>query len=252
MDYSSLIESIKNKTNVGTEIDPYYDTLGALLESMSKPKLEDLQSSNTTLFSDFFGQKQSDGKVSDFKINNLKYNKISKNLYVGLGLGKVKSEIVEIMTEYHDQLIAKTKWMAIMGLLERLLLQYDCYARPRISYSTQKQKSGKNTFEYILLRAPFYDLEKGKNEIRVYFNKIEDYPSYTSLDNLIKNNDDFVIKSKSEVQTKMRKIIDSNPIKFSDIKSALKQIESEADRIAVEDFEKKRLEWLEKHNFKSI
>jgi hypothetical protein len=252
MDYSSLIESLKANTNVGTEIDPYYDTLGAFLESISKPKPEDLQSTNTTLFSEFFGQKQSDGKVSEFKINNLKYNKISKNLYVGIGLGKVKDEIVEIMTEYHDQLIAKTKWMALMGVMERLLLQYDCYARPRISYSTQKQKSGKNTFEYILLRAPFYDLVKGKNEIRVYYNKMEDYPSYLSLDNLIKNNQDFLIKSKSEVQKKMRKIIDENPINFSDIKIALKQIESEADRTAVEDFEKKRLEWIKKHNFNSF
>jgi hypothetical protein len=252
MDYSSLIESLKANTNVGTEIDPYYDTLGAFLESMSKPKAEDLQSTNTTLFSDFFGQKQSDGKVSEFKINNLKYNKISKNIYVGIGLGKVKNEIVEIMTEYHDQLIAKTKWMALMGVMERLLLQYDCYARPRISYSIQKQKSGKNAFEYILLRAPFYDLVKGKNEIRVYYNKMEDYPSYSSLDDLIKNNQDFLIKSKSEVQTKMRKIIDENPINFIDIKIALKQIESEADRKAVEDFEKKRLAWIKKHNFNSF
>lgn len=252
MDYSSLIESIKNKTNVGTEIDPYYDTVGALIESLEKTKYEDFASNNTILFSDFFGQKQSEGKVSDFKVKNLKFDKISKQLYVGVGLGSVKEDVIVVMKEYHDQLIAKTKWLALMGLMERLLLQYECYSRPRISYSTQKQKSGKNTFEYILLRVPFFDLIKGKNEIRVYFNKMEDYPNYNSIELLVKDNLDFRSESKRLVKEKMKKVIDSNPISFKEILSALKQIESDADRIAVEDFEKKRLEWLKKHNFKSF
>jgi hypothetical protein len=47
-----------------------------------------------------------------------------------------------------------------------------------VAISTQAQKSGDNTYNYILLRSPFMDAITGKKEIRIYFNKLEDYPSF--------------------------------------------------------------------------
>ena len=253
MDYNSLIKSITKKTSGDeTGIDPTFDTFGDFLETLIKVQHKE-KGNNTTLFSEFYGQESTEGKVHEFKVRNLRFNKLNQKMYVGIGLGdvNVKEEVSAIMREYHNQLIAKTKWMGLMGILERLLIQYDCYAKARISYSTQKQKSGDKKFEYILLRSPFFDLIEGKIEIRVYYTKMEDYPTYSSIEDLVNGNKDFVSKSKKEVKDKMYEIIKNNPITFLQIKEALKKVETDFDRKEVDEHEKKRVRLLKKHNFDS-
>jgi hypothetical protein len=253
MDYSSLIEALKEKAFSELFDDVLNSNQGVLSEIVnelnSKPTHKDKNPANTLLFSEFFGEEIGQGLVADFRRKNIHFNLNKKKGADKLGYGDFLEDVTNIMKEYHTQIVAKRKWLGLMGLLERNLLQYECFKDPKIVYGTQKQKSGKNTFEYILLRAPFFDLVKGKDEIRIYYTKMEDYPSYKSIDKLVKNNHEFVFKSKKIVQDKMVNIINSNPISFKEIQSALKEIETETDRKDVEVFEKNRIEYLKKHNF---
>ena len=102
-----------------------------------------------------------------------------------------------------------------------------------------------------MLRSPFFDLIEGKIEIRVYYTKMEDYPTYSSIEDLVNGNKDFVSKSKKEVKDKMYEIIKNNPISFTQIKEALKKVETDFDRKEVDEHEKKRIRLLKKHNFDS-
>ena len=253
MDYNSLIKSLKNNLSTGESRfeSPERHFEDVLDNLISKNEVSSgKNSTNTTLFSDFFGQDIREGSVAEFKRNKLRYNAASKQVYYGLGYGEVRQEVSNLMGEYNRQLIAKNKWLGLMGMMERMLHQFDLYSNPSIVFSTQKQKSGKNYFRYILLRTPFYDLVTGRYDLRVYFNKLEDYPQFKTIDELVKGDVNFVSEARKEIRKKMKEVIDSNPISFTDVQNGLKQIESDRDRNEVARYEAERLEWMKQHNFK--
>lgn len=250
MDYHQIINSIKKKgksLEVENEFSSTENQFAELvMTQMNSSKSRTDPFANATLFSEFFGEEMSDGLVADFKRKKLRFDPIKKQLFNQLGYSELKEEVGSIMREFHTQLVAKNKWLGLMGLMERLLLQMDCYSNPKILCSAQKQRSGQNQFHYILLRAPFYDLVEGRNEIRVYFNKLEDYPQFKSIEEL-QNDNNFKADATKEVRKKMKEIIDANPITFSEIQDAFKKIESDEDREEITAHEKMRLDFISKY-----
>jgi hypothetical protein len=248
MDYTSIIKSIQKKTKGATNVAAADDDFAEFISEMKRSPLSKIGSSNITLFSDFYGEEFGEGKVAVFRGDKLKFDLYSEINLIQDG-DNVKVDTLNLFRQYHKELIAKSEWLALMGIMERLLLQLESHTNPQIAYSTQKQKSGTNKFQYILLRAPFYDLLKGKCEIRIYFNKLEDYSKYKTIEELQRGDMNFISESRKVVQKKMKEKIDNNPVMFSDIKDALEKIESDIDRKMVSDHEIKRREWMKKHNF---
>ena len=111
-----------------------------------------------------------------------------------------------------------------MGLVERKILQLRCYKNPTLAFSIQEQKSGENTFSYIVIRALFIDLYSGKKEIRRYFNKLEDYPKFNSLEEL-KTDKTFLNDALVEIKSVMADMIKNEGITIEYLESELKKLE---------------------------
>ena len=111
-----------------------------------------------------------------------------------------------------------------MGLVERKILQLRCYKNPTLAFSIQEQKSGENTFSYIVIRALFIDLYSGKKEIRRYFNKLEDYPKFNSIEEL-KTDKAFLSDALVEIKSVMAEIINNEGITIEYLESELRKLE---------------------------
>ena len=167
-------------------------------------KKQETPSKQVTVFSNIVGENVGEGLLNDFKVgqglNDLIKLKENKN-------SDVKTNLIDCASIYLKESRKNYAWLTAMGLLERKILQYKCYENPSIAYSTHLRKSGDNKNRYIFLRCPFYDLYKGKFELRVYHNKLEDYPQYSTIEEL-KEDKSFVLSAKKVVQEVMLKQID--------------------------------------------
>ena len=180
-----------------------------------------------TVFSDIIGELENEGQLSDFKeaqgLNELIKLEGSSNT-------KIQTELIDCSKIYIEETKNNKDWLTAMGLLERKILQYKYYEEPSIAYSAHKRKSGDKEYTYIFLRCPFYDMLTGKFELRVYHNKLEDYPQYSSLDEL-KEDASFQLTAKKAVQDEMQKQIEESEITLDLIKELFKDLKNKKSRL---------------------
>jgi hypothetical protein len=138
---------------------------------------------------------------------------------------KFNSELTKLISSYKNDATANERWLTIMGLIERKILQLRCYKNPTLAFSLQEQKSGENTFSYIVIRALFIDLYSGKKEIRRYFNKLEDYPKFNSLDDL-KIDKSFLNDALIEIKSVMAEQINHEGITLDYLESELEKLKN--------------------------
>ena len=176
------------------------------------------------VFSDIIGDSNDKGKLADFLLLN---QQTVDDYRMGKSTSLLSNEMEylnDLKRLYRDEAHYHNMWLTMMGLLEIKILQHHCLASPRIAYSLQIQKSGDKKFNYIVLRFQFYSVLQGKKEIRIYFNKIEDYPKYKTLDEL-KKDKSFILESEKVVREEMRKEIEKDHVTFEQFKDNFQEVE---------------------------
>jgi len=139
---------------------------------------------------------------------------------------KFNSDHSKLLDLYKSETSVSKRWLTIMGLIERKILQLRCYKNPTLAFSIQEQKSGDNIFRYIVIRAPFIDLYTGKKEIRRYHTKMEDYPKFNSLEEL-KSDSVFLNEAVTEIKDIMAQQIKNEDITLEYLESQLRSLEEE-------------------------
>jgi hypothetical protein len=175
-----------------------------ILNSVKRINKEKVQS----VFSDIIGETKETGRLVEFIKDSEAHLTGQMEETISPKDSYLKKEMTTLIDKFKNYSESKFKWLTYMGLLERKIMQQRLYRNIQISYSTQLQKSGENKFSYILLRAPFIDIFTGKKEIRVYYNKLEDYPNYKSIEEL-KNDINFKIKAAEKIREEMDKQINN-------------------------------------------
>lgn len=192
------------------------------------------------VFSDIMGETSDRGKLAEFISLN---ERLITEHRLSSKAGQFHKEI-EALREYkrlyNSEAGINNLWLTIMGLLEIKILQIHCLISPKIAYSIQEQKSGEKKFKYILLRTPFYGVIEGKKELRIYFNKLEDYPKFKTIDDL-KKDKQFIIESENAVQIEIRKEIAKDDITIQQFKDNFQEAEKERERLQLD-----RKTWEEK------
>jgi len=212
-------------------------------KDFKKQQLERTKERDEPAFSDLIGETNNDGDIHDF-IRNTEKNVELKSVDSFNALdSKTTKLLIELLMKYKSQVDAKVSWITKMGLLERKIMQYRFYRNTHVAFSTQALKSGDKIFTYILLRSPFVDLFKGKKEIRMYFNKMEDFPNISSVNELA-NDSKFYNSAIGEVRKEMKKIMSNDGIDF---KTLFKEFDIIGEEIAVvKDEYQSRILLLEK------
>lgn len=229
------------------------------LSKQTKTNKEDL----TPVFSDLIGEMEGQGKIDNFIDGSLTNLSLPSNISSDPFEIKFNSDLNKLLTTYKNDATANERWLTIMGLIERKIFQLRCYKNPTLAFSLQEQKSGENTFSYIVIRALFIDLYSGKKEIRRYFNKLEDYPKFNTLDDL-KTDKSFLNDALNEIKSVMAEHINKEDITLDYLKSELQKLKtiSRATNIPNDEddakkkaraesneiFKIKRQEWLSKLN----
>ena len=229
------------------------------LSKQTKTNKEDL----TPVFSDLIGEMEGQGKIDNFIDGSLTNLSLPSNISSDPFEIKFNNDLNKLLTTYKNDATANERWLTIMGLIERKIFQLRCYKNPTLAFSLQEQKSGENTFSYIVIRALFIDLYSGKKEIRRYFNKLEDYPKFNTLDDL-KTDKSFLNDALNEIKSVMAEQINKEDITLDYLKSELQKLKtySRATNIPNDEddakkkaraesneiFKMKREEWLSKLN----
>ena len=229
------------------------------LSKQTKTSKEDL----TPVFSDLIGEMEGQGKIDNFIDGSLTNLSLPSNISSDPFEIKFNNDLNKLLTTYKNDATANERWLTIMGLIERKIFQLRCYKNPTLAFSLQEQKSGENTFSYIVIRALFIDLYSGKKEIRRYFNKLEDYPKFNTLDDL-KTDKSFLNDALNEIKSVMAEQINKEEITLDYLKSELQKLKtiSRATNIPNDEddakkkaraesneiFKIKREEWLSKLN----
>ena len=183
----------------------------------------------TPVFSEFIGETKGQGKIDNF-VNDSKSNlKMSSSIKSDTHGVKFNSDLSKLLNLFESETDERKRWLTIMGLIERKILQLRCYKNPTLAFSIQSQKSGDNYFSYIVIRAVFFDLYTGKKEIRRYFNKMEDYPQYNSLEEL-KSDPNFMNEALIEIKSIMADLINKEDI-------TIEYLEAQLKSLALETFE---------------
>ena len=227
------------------------------LSKQTKTNKEDL----TPVFSDLIGEMEGQGKIDNFIDGSLTNLSLPSNISSDPFEIKFNNDLNKLLTTYKNDATANERWLTIMGLIERKIFQLRCYKNPTLAFSLQEQKSGENTFSYIVIRALFIDLYSGKKEIRRYFNKLEDYPKFNTLDDL-KTDKSFLNDALNEIKSVMAEQINKEDITLDYLKSELQKLKtiSRATNIPNDEddakkkaraesneiFKIKREEWLSK------
>jgi len=229
------------------------------LSKQTKTNKEDL----TPVFSDLIGEMEGQGKIDNFIDGSLTNLSLPSNISSDPFEIKFNNDLNKLLTTYKNDATANERWLTIMGLIERKIFQLRCYKNPTLAFSLQEQKSGENTFSYIVIRALFIDLYSGKKEIRRYFNKLEDYPKFNTLDDL-KTDKSFLNDALNEIKSVMAEHINKEDITLDYLKSELQKLKtiSRATNIPNDEddakkkaraesneiFKIKKEEWLSKLN----
>lgn len=183
----------------------------------------------TPVFSEFIGETKGQGKIDNFVDDSKSNLKMSSSIKLDTHEVKFNSDLSKLLNLFEDETDQRKRWLTIMGLIERKILQLRCYKNPTLAFSIQSQKSGDNYFSYIVIRAVFFDLYTGKKEIRRYFNKMEDYAQYNSLEEL-KSDPSFINEALIEIKSIMADLINKEEI-------TIEYLESQLKSLALETFE---------------
>ena len=181
------------------------------------------------VFSEFIGETKGQGKIDNFVDDSKSNLKMSSSIKSDTHEVKFNSDLSKLLVLFESETDESKRWLTIMGLIERKILQLRCYKNPTLAFSIQSQKSGDNYFSYIVIRAAFFDLYTGKKEIRRYFNKMEDYPQYNSLEEL-KSDPSFMNEALIEIKSIMADLINKEDI-------TIEYLESQLKSLALETFE---------------
>ena len=191
------------------------------LSKQTKTNKEDL----TPVFSDLIGEMEGQGKIDNFIDGSLTNLSLPSNISSDPFEIKFNNDLNKLLTTYKNDATANERWLTIMGLIERKIFQLRCYKNPTLAFSLQEQKSGENTFSYIVIRALFIDLYSGKKEIRRYYNKLEDYPKFNTLDDL-KTDKSFLNDALNEIKSVMAEQINKEDITLDYLKSELQKLKT--------------------------
>ena len=182
----------------------------------------------TPVFSEFIGETKGQGKIDNFVDDSKSNLKMSSSIKLVTHEVKFNGDLSKLLNLFESETDERKRWLTIMGLIERKILQLRCYKNPTLAFSIQSQKSGDNYFSYIVIRAVFFDLYTGKKEIRRYFNKMEDY-EYNSLEEL-KSDTSFMNEALIEIKSIMADLINKEDI-------TIEYLESQLKSLALETFE---------------
>lgn len=183
----------------------------------------------TPVFSEFIGETKGQGKIDNFVDDSKSNLKMSSSIKLDTHEVKFNGDLSKLLNLFESETDQRKRWLTIMGLIERKILQLRCYKNPTLAFSIQSQKSGDNYFSYIVIRAVFFDLYTGKKEIRRYFNKMEDYPQYNSLEEL-KSDPSFMNEALIEIKSIMADLINKEDI-------TIEYLEAQLKSLALETFE---------------
>jgi hypothetical protein len=177
----------------------------------------------TPVFSEFIGETEGQGKIDNFISDSTENLNMASNISADAYEVKFNNELSKLLEAYQRDTNENERWLTIMGMIERKILQLRCYKNPTLAFSIQSQKSGDNIFSYIVIRAVFFDLYSGKKEIRRYFNKMEDYPQFNGLEEL-KSNPSFLNDALIEIKSIMAELINKEDIKIEYLESELRKL----------------------------
>ncbi len=177
----------------------------------------------TPVFSEFIGETKGQGKIDNFVDDSKSNLKMSSSIKLDTHEVKFNGDLSKLLNLFESETDDRKRWLTIMGLIERKILQLRCYKNPTLAFSIQSQKSGDNYFSYIVIRAAFFDLYTGKKEIRRYFNKMEDY-EYNSLEEL-KSDTSFMNEALIEIKSIMADLINKEDITIEYLESQLSDLE---------------------------
>jgi len=175
------------------------------------------------VFSDLIGEMEGQGQIDNFINDSLSNLSLPSNISSDPHEVKFNSDLNVLLGVYKNNSKANERWLTLMGLIERKILQLRCYKNPTLAFSLQEQKSGDNKFSYIVIRALFIDLYSGKKEIRRYFNKLEDYPNFKGLEEL-KSDDSFYNDALVEIKGVMAEQIQKEGITIDYLKKELTKL----------------------------
>lgn len=194
------------------------------------------------VFSEFIGETKGQGKIDNFVDDSKSNLKMSSSVKLDSHEGKFNSDLSKLLDLFESEANKRKEWLTIIGFIERKILQLRCYKNPTLAFSIQSQKSGDNNFNYIVIRAVFFDLYSGKREIRRYFNKMEDYKAFKSLEEL-KSDPSFMNDALNEIKSIMAELINKEEITIEYLESQLRNLENDSfDLYRLERDEKLLLE----------
>ena len=195
-----------------------YDEILKQTQRLSKEKTQ-------PVFSEIIGQTIEMGKLAEF-IKETETNLNTELVEPTVKDSYLKNRLSDMLAELQIQTDRQKRWLTLIGLLERKIIQVRLYRNIQVSYSTQIQKSGQNKFNYILLRAPFMDVYTGKKEVRIYFKKLEDFPNFTSIDEL-KEDKHFKSSAIESIRQEMMNIMENDGVDINYIRDELNKISIE-------------------------
>ena len=195
-----------------------YDEILKQTQRLNKEKTQ-------PVFSEIIGQTIEMGKLAEF-IKETETNLNTELVEPTVKDSYLKNRLSDMLAELQIQTDRQKRWLTLIGLLERKIIQVRLYRHIQVSYSTQIQKSGQNKFNYILLRAPFMDVYTGKKEVRIYFKKLEDFPNFTSIDEL-KEDKHFKSSAIESIRQEMMNIMENDGVDINYIRDELNKISIE-------------------------
>ena len=201
-------------------------------DDILKTSLRITKEKSQPVFSDIIGATTEVGRLAEF-IKETEININAELEHPNAQNTKYKNQIDNLLQLLKFETDSNNRWLTLIGILERKIIQLRLYRNIQVSFSTQIQKSGEKKFNYILLRAPFMDLYSGKKEIRVYYKKIEDFVGYNSIEEL-KESNEFKAAAIETIRKEMELTIEKEGISIDYLRDELNKIEQSRNKAKIE------------------
>ena len=201
-------------------------------DDILKTSLRITKEKSQPVFSDIIGATTEVGRLAEF-IKETEININAELEHPNAQNTKYKTQIENLLQLLKFETDSNNRWLTLIGILERKIIQLRLYRNIQVSFSTQIQKSGEKKFNYILLRAPFMDLYSGKKEIRVYYKKIEDFVGYNSIEEL-KESNEFKAAAIETIRKEMELTIEKEGISIDYLRDELNKIEQSRNKAKIE------------------
>jgi hypothetical protein len=201
-------------------------------DDILKTSLRITKEKSQPVFSDIIGATSEVGRLAEF-IKETEININAELEHPNAQNTKYKNQIENLLQLLKFETESNNRWLTLIGILERKIIQLRLYRNIQVSFSTQIQKSGEKKFNYILLRAPFMDLYSGKKEIRVYYKKLEDFVGYNSIEES-KENNEFKAAAIETIRKEMELTIEKEGISIDYLRDELNKIEQGENKSKIE------------------